>query len=150
MNDRQPTFDVVHMQNHRYDPMAFASEQAWTCEVIGAWLASYEDEVATAIATALSDTGVSCVSEVIQGSRPFGAETTRAKTLALRQAGALRKDIYASIRKWRGTTDLAVRLNCPYCKEKDTHAHYLHFYRGPTVVAARRKHLSLLAAAILT
>ena len=43
-----------------------------------------------------------------------------------------------------------MRLNCPYCKEMDTHAHYLHLYREPTVVAARQKHLRLLAAAIHT
>ena len=43
-----------------------------------------------------------------------------------------------------------MRLNCPYCKGKDTNAHYLHFHREPTVVAARRKHRSLLAAAIHT
>ena len=43
-----------------------------------------------------------------------------------------------------------MRLNCPYCKEKDTDAHYLHFDRELTVVAARRKHLSLLDAAIHT
>ena len=41
-----------------------------------------------------------------------------------------------------------MRLNCPYCKEKDTNAHYMHFYREPTVVATRRKHHGLLAAAI--
>ena len=150
MNDRQPTFDVVHMQNHRYDPMAFASEQAWTCEVIGAWLASCEDEVATAVATALSDSGVSCLSEVMQESRPFGAETIRAETIAHSQAGVIRKDIEASIKKWRGATDLAVRLNCPCRKEKDTNAHYLRFDREPTVAAARRKHLSLFAAATHT
>ena len=124
------------MRNHRYDPMAFESEQACACEMIDAWLASCGDEVAIAIATALSDAGVSCVSEVMQGSRPFEAETIRAKTLALSQADVPQKNIGASIRKWRGATDLAVRLNCPYCKEKDKNAHYPHFYREPTVVAA--------------
>ena len=44
-----------------------------------------------------------------------------------------------------------MRLNCPCCKEKDTNTtHYLHFCREPTVMVARRKHLSLLAAAIHT
>ena len=150
VNGWQPTFDVVHMRNHRYDPMAFASEQACTCEIIDTWLVSCEDEVATAVAAALSDTGVSCVSEDMQGSRPFGAETIRAKTPARSQADVPRKDIVAPNRKWRGATDLALRLNYPYCKEKDTNAHYLHLCGEPTVVAARRKHLSLLAAAIHT
>ena len=66
--------------------MALASEHAWACEVIGAWMTSCEDEVATAVATALSDDGVSCVTEVMQGSRPFGAETIRARTLAHSQS----------------------------------------------------------------
>ena len=106
--------------------------------------------MATAVATALPDAGVSCVSEVMQGSRPVGAETIRAKTLAHSQADVPREHIEAPIRKWREATDLAVRLNCSYCKEKDTNAHHLHFCREPIVLAARRKHLSLLAAAIHT
>ena len=56
-------------------------------------------------------------------------------------------DKEASIRNWRREQDLAQRLNCPYCKEKYTNAHYMHFCREPTVVAARRKHRGLLAAA---
>ena len=28
MNGRQPTFDIVHLRNHRYDPTAFEWEQA--------------------------------------------------------------------------------------------------------------------------
>ena len=86
----------------------------------------------------------------MQGIRPFGAETIRAKTLAISRAYVPLKDIEASIRKWRGATGLVVRLNCPYYKEKDTNAHYLQFCRGHTVAAAREKHLRLLAAAIHT
>ena len=43
-----------------------------------------------------------------------------------------------------------MRLNCPYCNEKDTNAHYPRFCRDSTVVDAGRKHLSLIAAAIHT
>ena len=102
MNGRQPTFDVIHVRNHRYDPAAFKWEQAWTCEVIGAWMASCEDETATAVGAALSDAGVSCVGEVMQGNHLFGAETIRVKTLERSQADVPKDDIEASIRKWRG------------------------------------------------
>ena len=47
-------------------------------------------------------------------------------------------------------TDLAERLNCPYCKVGDTNDHYRHYYMEPVVVVARKKHLALLAAAIHT
>ena len=47
-----------------------------------------------------------------------------------------------------GGYDLALRLNCPHCTEKDTNAHYMHFCRESTVVATRRKHRSLPPAAI--
>ena len=49
-----------------------------------------------------------------------------------------------------GGIDLETRLNCPYCKGKGTNAHYMHSCRESTVVAARRKHRALLAAAIHT
>ena len=67
MNDRHPTFYVAHLRNHRYDSMALTSEQSWAREIIDAWLASSEDEVATTTANVLSDAGVSCVSEIMQG-----------------------------------------------------------------------------------
>ena len=57
-------------------------------------------------------------------------------------------DIEAYIRYWRFHTDLAERLNCPHCKVADTNDHYMHYCEEPTVVAARRKHLALLPAAI--
>ena len=81
VNGRQPTFDIIHMRNHRYNPTAFEWEQAWTCEVIGAWLVSGEDETATAVGAALSDAGVSYAGEVIRGDHLFGVETIREKTL---------------------------------------------------------------------
>ena len=42
----------------------------------------------------------------------------------------------------RGTTQLS-----PHCKVADTNEHYRHCCEEPTVVAARRKHLTLLSAA---
>ena len=56
--------------------------------------------------------------------------------------------IEASIRYWRFQTDLAERLNYTHCKVADTHDHYQHCSVEPTVVAARRKRLALLASAI--
>ena len=129
MNGRQPTFDIIHMRNHRHDPTAFEWVQAWTCEVIGAWLASCEDETAAAAGTALSDAGVSHISEVMHGGHLFGAETIREKTLEHSQADVPKDDIEASIKQWMREQDLALMLNCPYCKEKDTNAHYMHHCR---------------------
>ena len=53
-----------------------------------------------------------------------------------------------SIRYWRLHTDLAERLNCPHCKAVDTSDNYRHYCAEPTIVAARRKHHTLLTAAI--
>ena len=65
MNDRESTFDILHMSNHRYDPTAFEWEQAWACEVIGAWLAPCEDVTTATVGTALPDAGVSHIGEVV-------------------------------------------------------------------------------------
>lgn len=106
--------------------------------------------MATTVATALLDTGAAGVSAVLWGDHPIGAEAIRDATLARSQTDAPRKHIEASLRKWRVNADLATTLDCPYCKELDTNAHYLHFCTEPTVVAARQKHHRLLAAAIHT
>ena len=138
MNGRQPTFDIIHMKNHRYDPAAFEWEQACTCGVIEAWLASCEDTTAAAVAIALTDAGVSLIGGVMHGNHLFGAETIREKALEHSQAGVPKGDIEAPIRNKRREQDLALRLNCPHCKKKDTDAHYMHSHREPTLVAARK------------
>ena len=139
MNDRQATFDIIHMRNHRYDPTAFEWEQAWACGVIEAWLASCEDTTATAVGTALADAGASLIGGVMHGNHLLGAETIRGKALEHSQADAPKGDIEASTRNWRREQDPALRLNYPYYKEKDTNAHHIHFCREPAVVAAREK-----------
>ena len=69
---RYPTFDVAHLRNHRYSPMVFASEQAWTREVIDTWLVSCEEEMATTVATALSDAGTPVSVKSFKGATQSG------------------------------------------------------------------------------
>ena len=137
VNIRSPNLRHIHLRNHRYDPTALESEQARARGVINTWMASYEDDAATAVATALSDAGASGVSAILEGNRPIGAEALHSATLAHSQTDVPWEHIESSLRKWRVDTDLATRLNCPYCKGWDTNAHYLHFCTDPTVAAAR-------------
>ena len=129
---------LLYARRARERAQQFTSKRTCTCGVIDAWLASCEDEVVTTIAKALSDAEVPCISEIMRGSHPVGAKAIRAKTIAHSKTDFPWEHIEASLKKWRRDTDLAVRLNCPYYKEKDTDAHYLHFCREPTVVAARK------------
>ena len=104
--------------------------------------------MATTIAKALPDAEVSGVSAILRGSHPVGTIAITSGTLSHSQADVPWEHIEASLRKWRVDTDLAMRQNCPRCKEKDTH--YLRFCREPAVVATRENHVKLLAAAIRT
>ena len=101
MNDRQPTFGIIHMRNNRYDPAAFEWEHAWTCEVIEACLASCEDTTATAVATTLTGAGAPLNGGVRHRNHLLGAEIIREKALEHSQADAPKGDIEASIRNWR-------------------------------------------------
>ena len=102
------------------------------------WLASCEDTTAAPVGTALSDAGAPLIGEVMHGNHLFGAETIRGKALEHSQTDVPKGDIVVLISNWRREKDLALRLNCPSCKEKYTNAHYMHFCREPTVVAARK------------
>ena len=75
MNSRYPASDILYLRNHRYDPAALDSEQARAREVIGAWVASCGDNVATAVAKALSDAGVASASAILQGNRPVDSKS---------------------------------------------------------------------------
>ena len=130
MNGRQPTFDITHMRNHRYDPASFKWEQAWTCEVIEAWLPSREDTTVTAMATAITGAGVPFNGGVGNGSHLLRAETIREKSLEHSQTDVPKGDIEASIRNWRREQDLALRLNCPYCQKNPQR--YMNFCRLST------------------
>ena len=63
------------------------------------------------------------------------------------QAGILHTDIEIYIQAWGVAADMAARLDCPHYQKPDTNGHYRHFCLAPTVVAARREHHKLLAAA---
>ena len=80
-NSRYPVSDIQHTKNHRYDPAALVSEQTWACEVIDTWMASCEDDVATAVTKALSDAGVTNIDATLRGGRPVGAKAIRIMTL---------------------------------------------------------------------
>ena len=81
---------------------------------------------------------------------PTDAKAIQDQTLQLgvQQPDVQWEHIEASIRYWRSHTGLVKRLNYPHCKVADTNDHYRHNCVEPTVVAARRKHLALLSAAI--
>ena len=99
MNSRYPTFDILHQRNHRYDPATLESEQAWAREVIGAWVASSEDDVATAVAKAHSDADVVGASAILRGNHPVGAKAIIVATLVHSQTNVPSEHIEASLHK---------------------------------------------------
>ena len=108
------------------------------------------DTVVEKVKTDLSGANIGGIGERLTGTRPVDAKAIQGLALKL---GAQQLDVKwghfeASIRYWRFHTDFAERLNSPHCKVADTYDHYRLYCMEPTVVAARRKHLALLAAAI--
>ena len=84
------------------------------------------------------------------GTHPADAKATQRLALRLiaQQQDVQWEYVEASFRYWRSQTDLAERLNCPHFHVSDTSDHYRHCCVEPTAVAARRKHHTLLSAAI--
>ena len=150
MNSRYSTFDFKHQRNTLYDASIPEMEQYWSRDVKGRWMSICEYAVAENVRRTRSDENVRGIGTRLTGTRPVDAKATH--DLAL-QLGAQEMDVQlehieASIRYWRFHTDLAKRLNCPHCKVADINDQYRHYCVGSTVVAARRKHLALLSAAI--
>ena len=140
MDSRYPTSDIQHLRNHRYDPAALASEQTWAREVIETWVASCEDDVVTAVAKALPDASITGIGTTLRDDRPIGAKAIRVITLRHSQTDVTREHIEDSVQTWRVDTDLTARLNCPYCKEAGTNAHYMHFLQRARSRGCARKY----------
>ena len=139
MNGRRSTLDVQHRWNHRYDPTGIQSKETWTRDTINAWMAAGNDDVASLVSSALTDAGE---------DRSICERAVCAAVLAYDGTVIPEGAVQASLRKWRVNADLDIRLNCPFCNERDDNNHYLSFCREPTVVAARAQHYALLTAAI--
>lgn len=86
MNSRYPTSDVAHQRNHRYDPAALATEQAWAHKVVDAWTSACEDEAASVVNLTLKHEGLLSVRTELAGERPVDAKTMTALTLQLQES----------------------------------------------------------------
>ena len=115
-------------------------------------MAICEDTVAENVRRTLSGANVRGIGTSLTGTRPVDAKTIQdlALQLGAQQTYVQWEHIEASTSYWRFHTDLAEQLNCTHCKVADTNDHYRHYGVESAVVAARRKHLALLAVAIHT
>ena len=139
MNARHLSHDLEHQRDNRYDPSHLATSTVWTANTIDSWMRSEGGEVAVILRQLLAQGEMESVADAVAGSGAIDAQALSAiiRSVSDGQVDVPCEDIEASIQTWRVATDLAIRLNCPYCHKPDTNDHYRHFCVEPTVVAAR-------------